>query len=642
MDFEIKDGILVKYTGTDTEVVIPDDVKEIGKDAFQHSHITSVKIPGSVKVIGEGAFSGCPLKEIDIEEGVTTIKKNAFMYTGANHGNHIGVEPQTRINLPDSLKTIGKKAFDRSEIRSANIKSLESWLQLKKGEDFFMFLNERVIMENGIIPSGHRYHPCGYTDTPLDMGLFVNGERLTRLRIPDSITSIPSYAFNRCPGLTEVVIPPHVTSIGKNAFDSCYDLKRVEIQGKTSIETYAFNKCVNLTEVILSDEVENMDRFVFDECQSLSKIRFPSGMINIPQGTFSGCINLSDVMLSDNLQRIDSEAFCRCIELKSISLPASLSSIRSNAFSKTGLERIELPEGVEDVSGAFESCKNLQEVVIPSTVNDIWAYAFDDCPSIKKMVIRCSLDSFKGDTIVAGKKPKDIYIREDQLKKAKALFKNAKFFNLDGKPIKGQMAAAGENSSDTAAPIIRNKAGEPTGFVKPSCKELTTQFGTVTFTVTIKISAKLPAIWKRYYLTKDQGAIYDPAEALKNSFYNTGYVDDSSGTFVSTPLENNIYKETVPLSGYEVTERLSAFVVLLNQCVSDENIKKIIETAEKKKNGKLYKGRILHLCFLDLVDNEGTTYELVAKNEDDTNLLIELRSKVPVTNDLLSQEYLLK
>ena len=640
MDFEIKDGILVKYIGTDTEVVIPDDVKEIGKDAFQHSHITSVKIPGSVKVIGEGAFSGCPLKEIDIEEGVTTIKKYAFMHTGAHHGNHIGVEPQTRINLPDSLKTIGKKAFYSAEIRCANIKSLESWLQLKKGEDFFMSLHERVIMENGIIPSGYRYHPSGYTDTPLDMGLFVNGERLTRLRIPDSITSIPSYAFNRCPGLTEVVIPPHVTSIGKNAFDSCYDLKRVEIQGKTSIETYAFYKCVNLTEVILSDEVENMDRFVFMKCQSLSKIKFPSGMTNIPEGTFFDCINLSDVTLSDGLQEIKSGAFYECSGLKSISLPDSLLSVNSS-FNKSGLEKIELPEGVKNVSG-FESCKNLQEVVIPSTASDIWAYAFDDCPNIKKMVIRCSLDSFKGDTIVAGKKPKDIYIREDQLEKAKTLFKNARFYNLDGKPIKDQATALGANSSDIAAPIIRNKAGEPTGFVKPSCKELTTQFGTVTFTVTIKISAKLPAIWKRYYLTKDQGAIYDPAEALKNSFYNTGYVDNSSGTFVSTPLENNIYEGTVPLSGYEVTERLSAFVVLLNQCVSDENIKKIIETAEKKKNGKLYKGRILHLCFLDLVDNEGTTYELVAKNEDDTNLVIELRSKVPVTNDLLSREYLLK
>ena len=61
---------------------------------------------------------------------------------------------------------------------------------------------------------------------------------------------------------------------------------------------------------------------------------------------------------------------------------------------------------------------------------------------------------------------------------------------------------------------------------------------------------------------------------------------------------------------------------------------------KKKKNGGLYKGRVVHLAYLDLVDHEGTTYELVAKNEGDTDMTLELRSKVPVTDELLQQTFL--
>ena len=75
MDFEIKDGCLVKYTGEDTEVVVPDGVTSIGEDAFEWcSSLTSVRIPDSVTSIGESAFSCCwSLTSVTIPDGVTSI-----------------------------------------------------------------------------------------------------------------------------------------------------------------------------------------------------------------------------------------------------------------------------------------------------------------------------------------------------------------------------------------------------------------------------------------------------------------------------------------------------------------------------------------------------------------------------------------
>ena len=44
-DFVILAGVLKSYTGKATDVIIPDSVTEIGKDAFRGLPITSVVIP---------------------------------------------------------------------------------------------------------------------------------------------------------------------------------------------------------------------------------------------------------------------------------------------------------------------------------------------------------------------------------------------------------------------------------------------------------------------------------------------------------------------------------------------------------------------------------------------------------------------
>ena len=51
---------LVGYTGTDAEVMIPDGVKSITKDAFKGCQtLVKVVIPEGVQRIGGDAFSGC-------------------------------------------------------------------------------------------------------------------------------------------------------------------------------------------------------------------------------------------------------------------------------------------------------------------------------------------------------------------------------------------------------------------------------------------------------------------------------------------------------------------------------------------------------------------------------------------------------
>ncbi len=101
--FTITGGLLQKYTGTQTEVVIPQGVTQIGYGVFHGcSEMTSVTIPDSVRYIDQGAFASCSgLTAITLPNQLVEIEPSVFR-------NCSGL---TEVVLPDRLSTIGWAAF---------------------------------------------------------------------------------------------------------------------------------------------------------------------------------------------------------------------------------------------------------------------------------------------------------------------------------------------------------------------------------------------------------------------------------------------------------------------------------------------------------------------------------------------------
>ncbi|MDD5995670.1 MAG: leucine-rich repeat domain-containing protein [Bacteroidales bacterium] len=90
---------------------------------------------------------------------------------------------------------------------------------------------------------------------------------------------------------------------------------------------------------------------------------------------------------------IGNAAFEKCRSLTSIEIPSSVTSIGKGAFYDcSGLTRVEIPLGVISIGkGAFFGCNGLTSIEIPSSVTIIGDEAFCDCWSVTNIKIPSSV-----------------------------------------------------------------------------------------------------------------------------------------------------------------------------------------------------------------------------------------------------------
>ena len=176
-EFAVLDHFLIKYQGTKANVVIPEEIEELGWRSFAGcKNLTSVTIPESVTEIGVRAFRGCGKLQ--------------------------------SVTIPESIKKIGSDAFKDTPWRER----LGALVVIN-----YCLLNYLGEEKDVILPEGLE---------EIGDSTFQNCASIQSVTIPDSVIKIGNWAFSKCENLRSITIPENVTRLGRSAFHGCKSFHR--------------------------------------------------------------------------------------------------------------------------------------------------------------------------------------------------------------------------------------------------------------------------------------------------------------------------------------------------------------------------------------------------------------------------------
>lgn len=312
-DFQIRNGVLERYTGTSASVVIPEGVRTLRPFSFfsTGSVIKSITFPKSLSYISRNDFACCTeLEEIlvdDDNEYFTSIDGVLFEKGRKLKLCFFPAGRAGAYSVPDGVTEIAAYAFYGCKKLTAL--TLPNSLSIIGGD----FLRECSAIQS--------------------------------ITVPRSVTVISEYCFLSCSSLNEIHVDgnnEHFASIDGVLYDksikkliSCPGNKRGSLEipeTVTTIGAHAFHYCRNLTEITIPDSVLSIGTGAFVHCESLKSATIPGTVQKIIRYTFSGCTALSDITIANGVKEIENDAFAGCSQLSLLTVPESVTVMPPKAF----------------------------------------------------------------------------------------------------------------------------------------------------------------------------------------------------------------------------------------------------------------------------------------------------------------------
>ena len=315
-------GMAISYEGSETKIILPDGITEIGsnfetavelegvvvpegvteiKDSafYLNDKLKTVVLPSTLEKIGESAFEGCLLLEsIELPDGLTEIEESAFS----------SCDSLKMVTIPSTVECIGDNVFDNC----AHITDVYLLGDIENISDSSFFgMSDNVLFH---IPSGsdlEDYCKENFLKYDFDdVGEYVpREERAVSERSDVSDFVIKNGLLKKYDGCAKVVeIPEGVKEIYLMVFSHHHEIEKVIVpEGVQKIDGSAFSYCLSLSEIVLPTTLRVVDGAAFSECVSLKRVSFAPGIETLGSSIFSR--RTKDVYLPATVKSIEKYAF---------------------------------------------------------------------------------------------------------------------------------------------------------------------------------------------------------------------------------------------------------------------------------------------------------------------------------------------
>ncbi len=300
----------------------------------------------------------------------------------------------------------------------------------------------------------------GHPVTVLSDSVFRYNTTVEKIDIPDSVTSLGTrQSFRGASALKRIRLSQSLTSIPENAFYDCRALTGIDIPGSVkTIETGAFYGCWKLTDVTFHEGLQSIGDQAFYNCK-LNEIRLPDTLMSLGSQIFTGSIHgenkiyaelgsslavflsknrysfidadypqfefsyygfdsdgnptdvrltyadetLSEVVIPDFVTSLG-DAFHsktpngRNTALTSVTIPDSVTVIDGSVFREcVNLTSVELPDSIVKMDGSvFSGCEKLSYVKLPKNLETLPYSCFYECASLKEVALPENLKQMNG------------------------------------------------------------------------------------------------------------------------------------------------------------------------------------------------------------------------------------------------------
>ena len=394
-DFQTQGSTLVKYRGTEERVTIPDTVEVVGESAFENNQkVQFVVIPKSVKRLDAYVFWGCNnLEEVVLGKGLTAVDEYSFA----------GCTGLKQITIPENIQSIDAQAFAGCvNLTDIYIPATVTGI----AEDAFLNCdNVTIHADEGSVAAQfaqklaeQKNRDPLVTAAPVQTPTAVSRPDTQATTEPVS-TATPAPAATPVPGnvLGSTII------VGNHALVMVHPGEEKVQQGYTEPE--AGQETGEEQDITAETENGKVPEWMYYRNQSVSAVTIPEGTTEIGRFAFSRS-SLRTVTIPEGVTVIDYAAFYHCDNLDNVILPDTVNTVGAKAFTHTGwLDDFE-ENSMDDflISGdilvAYKG--NLPEVVIPNGVRVIAEEAFRNHTELKKVHLPASVTDIGNDAFPEG------------------------------------------------------------------------------------------------------------------------------------------------------------------------------------------------------------------------------------------------